>query len=331
VNLSNHKTRFAVIGCGSIGLRHVRNLLELQAGHVLAFDIREEARNAVAALGRVETVDEIDSLWRAGAQVAFVTASTDLHVSLAIQAARHDCHLFIEKPLSHSRDGVDDLCTEVERRGLIAMVACNMRFHPGPAKIKSLLEAGIIGNPIAARIQCGSYLPRWRPQQDYRLSYSASPVHGGIVLDGIHEIDLAVWYFGSAKVAAAVHLPASPIGLDTDGLSEILLYHACGTLSSVHLNFIQRDYRRTCQVIGAQGTIYWDFADTDVRVFGPSGNLVETHRLNADRVVNQMYIDELKHFLSAVEQGVPTSNPLRQSASVLDIALVAREPQRRIT
>ena len=331
MNMSKQKTRFAVIGCGSIGLRHVRNLLELQAGPVLAFDLREEARKAAAALGRVEAVDDLDALWRAGPQAAFVTALTDMHVPLAIQAARHDCHLFIEKPLSHSREGVDELCAEVERRRLIAMVACNMRFHPGPAKIKSLLESGAIGNPIAARIQCGAYLPRWRPQQDYFQSYSASPVHGGIILDGIHEIDLAVWYFGPATVAAAVHLAARPIGLETDGVSEILLRHACGTLSSVHLNFVQRDYRRTCQVIGTQGTIYWDFADPSVRVFGPSGDPSDTHRLDAGWVVNQMYIDELKHFLDAIENGIQTVNPLRQAAAALDIALVAREPQRRLS
>ena len=219
--MSNQKTRFAVIGCGSIGLRHARNLLELQAGHVLAFDPRAVARKAATALGNVEAIDDLDALWRAGPQVAFVTASTDMHVPLALEAARRDCHLFIEKPLSYSRQGLDDLCAEVERRGLTAMVACNMRFHPGPAKIKALLAAGGIGDPLAARIQCGSYLPRWRPQQDYQQSYSASPDHGGILLDGIHEIDLALWYCGPATVAAAVHLPARSIGLETDGLTEI--------------------------------------------------------------------------------------------------------------
>ena len=96
------------------------------------------------------------------------------------------------------------------------------------------------------------------------------------------------------------------------------------------MNFVQRDYRRTCQVIGTQGTIYWDFVETAVRVFGPSGDLADTHPLDAGWVVNQMYIDELKHFLDAIQRGIPTVNPLRQGAEALDIALVAREPQRRL-
>ena len=143
-----------------------------------------------------------------------------------------------------------------------------MRFHPGPATIKRLLGQGAIGEVIAARIQSGSFLPRWRTQQHYHGSYSASPLWGGALLDCIHEIDLALWYFGSATIAGAATLPAKSLGLETDGLAEIILEHGTGVLCSVHLNFVQRDYRRTCQVIGSEGTIYWDLADHCVEVFG---------------------------------------------------------------
>ena len=153
------------------------------------------------------------------------------------------------------------------------MVGCNMRFHPGPATVRRLLEEKALGTPLCARLQTSSFLPRWRPEQDYRKSYSASPDSGGAILDCIHEIDLADWYFGPGIVLASAILPASCLGLTTDGAAEILISHDSGVLASVHLNFMQRDYRRGCQIAGTDGTIYWDFAMRYVEVFGEDGTL----------------------------------------------------------
>jgi predicted dehydrogenase len=199
-----------------------------------------------------------------------------------------------------------------------------MRFHPGPAAVKRALDAGVIGSPIAARIYCGSYLPGWRPGSNYTLSYSASPEHGGAVLDCIHEIDLALFYFGPARLRSASVLPATAIGLHTDGLAELTLQHAAGVLSSVHLNFVQRNYSRGCEVIGHDGTLTWNFTRRTVERFGPDGALAETIAEPADWDVNKMYVDELVHFLGACASGRPSCNPLAGGVEALSIALAAR-------
>jgi predicted dehydrogenase len=204
------------------------------------------------------------------------------------------------------------------------MVGCNMRFHPGPAAVKKLLETGIIGAAIASRIQVGSYLPRWRPQQEYRQDYSASPQWGGAILDCIHELDLALWYFGPAEVFAAAHLAARAISLETDGLAEAILNHESRVLTSVHMNFVQRDYHRSCQVIGNKGTIYWDFGEREVRVYGLEGELVQTHPEPDKWELNQMYLDEVEHFLRAVQSGTETTNPLSGGKAALELALSIR-------
>lgn len=321
--------RCLVMGCGSIGLRHIQNLLTLQAGAITAYDPLPERRQAAAALG-VAVTETLEAAWERHPEVAFITASTQMHTALALQAARHGCHLFVEKPLAHTLEGLEPLLAEAEQRRLVTMVGCNMRFHPGPDAIKKLLDDQAIGDVIAARIQTGSYLPRWRPQQDYHQSYSASPEWGGAILDCIHELDLAVWYLGPAKLAGAALRPARAIGLEADGLAEILLAHASGALSEVHLNFVQRDYRRTCQIIGAAGTLYWDFTQHQVQVYGPEGTLRQTCPGPAGWQVNQMYLDELQHFLRAVRQATPTTNPLASSLAVLRLALEARQKGRAL-
>ncbi len=316
--------KIAILGCGSIGRRHLRNLQSLGQTDLVAFDPVPAARALVTAEAGIRVYGTTAELWRERPGAALITAPSNLHVPLALEAAQNNCHVFIEKPLAHLLDGIEELSAELGRRHLLSMVGCNMRFHPGPALIKKLIEEKAVGEILSARIQVSSYLPRWRPQQDYRQSYSASTEWGGAILDCIHEIDLGLWYFGPAALVASAQLPATSLGLQTEGLVEMILRHESGVLSSIHLNYMQRDYRRGCQVIGTNGTLYWDFSERCVRHFGEDGNLHATAAEPAGWETNEMYLEEMKHFLHALKTNTPTSNPISGGLAALKIALEAR-------
>ena len=317
--------RIAVIGCGSIGKRHLRNLLAAGAHELIPFDPNADARTHVENVLNLKAYGSLNDVWKMRPQAALICAPPSLHVGLAVDGAQRGIHLFIEKPIADRLEEVERLNEIVRRAGLISMVGCNMRFHPGPARVKALLQQNAIGPIVAARIQTGSYLPDWRPSTDYRESYTASRVQGGgAILDCIHELDLALWYFGPASVAAALALPAEKLGIEVEGLAEILLHHSSGAVSSVHLNFVQRDYRRLCQIIGEAGTIYWDFDSPWIEIRAGSGT-ERRIELDANWNVNQMYIDELIHFLQCLERNEPTFCPLEQGIAALKVALHARE------
>jgi predicted dehydrogenase len=291
---------------------------------VVAFDPVDAAR-AAAKDGGIFVTGDLEEVWRTRPAAVIVAAPSNLHTQLALEAARHDCDVFIEKPLSHSLQGVEELCEEAESRDLTTMVACNMRFHPGPATVHRLMREGAVGETIALRLQTGSFLPRWRPASDYKNSYSASQEWGGAVLDCIHEIDLALWLGGAPRLVGALCVPAHALGLETDGLCEMILHHESGACGSVHLNFVQRDYRRTCQIIGTQGTIYWDFNLRRVDVMGPDGTLAQRVDEPDGWQINDMYVDEMKHFLECVDTRIATVNPLRGGLESLRIALQVRD------
>ncbi|GFK94861.1 scyllo-inositol 2-dehydrogenase (NAD(+)) [Fundidesulfovibrio magnetotacticus] len=313
----------AVLGLGSIGMRHLNNLRALGIERLVAYDPDPSRREAAAAAGANFHTDLEDALAQ-GPQAALVTGPSNVHVPLALAAARAGCALFIEKPLSHSMEGLDELQAELTSRGLAAMVGCNMRFHPGPATVKRLLDEGAAGRPLHARVATASYLPSWRPASDYRRSYSADPVQGGAVLDCIHELDLALWYLGPARLRASAVLPGTSIGIEADGLAELLLAHSCGALSSVHLSFIERDYHRACRVACEEGTISWDFGQPRVLLHGPDGRLARELPLDPAWSVNDMYLDEMRHFLGCLETGEAPANPLAEARDCLAIALEAR-------
>jgi len=316
--------RIAIIGCGSIGQRHIRNLRTLGYEDLMVFDPLERVSRTIAQEVGAAVCLTIDELLTRAPDVACITSPSNHHIRTAARFADAGCHLFIEKPLSHSLSGLQELCDTVARREIITMVACNMRFHAGPIEVQRLLQAQRIGRVLAARLHTGSYLPSWRPTQDYTQSYSASTEWGGAILDCIHEIDIALWLFGKAKLISAVVLPANAIGLETDGLAELLLRHDTQVLSSLHLNFIQRDYRRSYEIIGEQGTIYWDWQAHTVRVFAGDGSLQETIIEPATFELNTMYLDEMRHFIDAVMKRQPTVNPIEQARDALRIALQAR-------
>ncbi|MBI3302266.1 MAG: Gfo/Idh/MocA family oxidoreductase [Deltaproteobacteria bacterium] len=316
--------RLAIIGCGSIGKRHLANVLRLGYRNVLACDPVDTVRAAITAEFDVPVYSDAREVWAQRPDVTLINTPPHLHIPLAMQAAQVGSHVFIEKPLAHSLDQLEVLQGLVTAKRLITLVGCNMRFHPGPAQMKRLLDAGIVGQVLSARIQTGSYLPAWRPQQDYRQSYSASPVWGGAVLDCIHEVDLALWLLGEATLRAAVIRPATCLGLETDGLAELLLEHTGGAISNVHLNFVQRNYRRSIQIIGSTGTIEWDWTAACVDVYGPDGHLARHETHSPDWQTNQMYLDEMAHFLDCVQTRQPAINPLASAAQTLRIALAAR-------
>jgi len=317
-----------VMGGGSIGLRHASNLRSLGVNELVVLEPSDASRARFPGeLASVVVAGE-EAFWDREPKVIFVCTPSANHLEDARKALARGCDVFIEKPLSVTSEGCASLAAEANRGGNVSMVACNMRFYPGPAAIKRLLEERRVGDVISARIFTGSHLPRWRPWQDYRTSYSADLAGGGAILDCIHEIDLALWYFGPARLHAAAVRRGGAIDLgQTDALAELLLDHESGVLSSLHLNFIQRNYSRGCEIIGSRGTINWIFGEPAVRIYGEDGALAETLPL-PERDVNDMYLDEARHFLDCVSTRSASCNPIEGGAAALEIALAARSAAR---
>lgn len=317
--------KILVVGCGSIGRRHLRNLKILGVEQLLAFDPSIENRLLAREEVGAQIFEDFETALAQKPDVCFLCSPSSLHIGQSLAAAKQNCHLFIEKPLSHNFEGVEELISEVDRRGLITLVGCNMRFHPGPAMVNKLLSENVIGKVLFAQIYSGSYLPEWRPQSDYRQSYSGrKDLGGGAILDCIHEIDLAFWYNGAASeifgTAETLSLP-----IETEDTAFLLLRHENGVRSEIHLDYVQRTYERGCRLVGDSGTIFWDFREKQVRLYRAEDKSWETFTQAEDWEINQMYLDETQHFLDCLTQNKQTICSVADGAKVLAIALAAKQ------
>jgi len=273
----------------------------------------------------IKCIEKLEDAWTDVPDAVLITTSTSSHVPLAQQAADKGCHLFIEKPLSNVLEGTEALRKAIGTRGLVTLVGCNMRFHPGLMKVKQLLDERLVGRVVSVRVQAGQYLPDWHPWEDYRQTYSAQrALGGGVILDAIHEIDYVRWMLGEVDAVSCFAGQLSHLEVETEDVAAILLRFRDGTIAEVHLDYVQRVYTRTGEFIGDEGTIRWDYSAGEVRWFSAkNGNWSVYHNPDA-WTPNQMYLDEMRHFISCLDGREQPSLDVSEAIRVLGVALAAK-------
>lgn len=336
--------RCLFVGLGGIGQRHLRNLRTLCGDEmeVVAYRVRGEQEVLNDSLGVVtgESLDQryglrvaldLDQALELAPDIVFVANPSSLHVPVALAAARRGSHLFIEKPLAASWEGVEELAAEVDRRGLVAFVAYQWRFHPAFERLRGWLSEHRLGRVLFARAEVGEYLPGFHPYEDYRRMYAARrELGGGVVLSQIHEIDYLSALFGEPRRVFSLGGRLSSLEIDVDdvALSTLEFARLDGSVLPAHLeqDYVQRPRRRFCSVVGERGKIDWDLGKGTLVRYGERGELCESHDF-ADYPRNQPYLDELAHFLDCVERREAPRVTLRDAMGSLGVALALLESQ----
>ena len=321
--------RVLMVGLGSIGKRHLRNLQLLGQTE---FHALRSGNGTCPVEGGIELRSHLD-LDRALAHrpdLTVIANPTSLHVPLALAAAEAGCHLFLEKPVSNSDAGVERLEREVRQRGLVAAVGYNLRFHPVLESLREMVLNRTVGEILCARASVGKYLPDWHPNEDYRKGYMASAeLGGGVILTLSHEFDSLFWLFGKVAEVTAVKSRARNLDMPTESLAEVTLMFRSGVVGQVHLDCVRRTPQRSYELIGTEGTILANINESTVRITRPSSGdqLIEIPRAEP----NQMYVDEMVDLLDAIRRGRQARVPLEDGVSVLKIALAAHHSAETVT
>jgi len=308
-----------VAGAGSIGTRHLLNLRTL--GHedlaffrtgdrpVLASDVPTE-RDLAAALARRPAA-------------VLVCNPTALHMPVALAAARAGCHVFLEKPVSHSLEGTAALAEEVRRRGLVVLVGFQFRFHPGLRQIKRWLGARAIGEVVSLRAHWGEHLSGWHPGEDFRRGYSARrDLGGGVVLTLSHPFDYLRYLLGEVTAVSAETAQRSDLGLDVEDTAQVILRFASGALGVVSLDYVERPRSHGFTIVGSRGVIRWSDRDGAAHLDGPEGSVYCPAPPGFNR--NTMFLDEMRHFLACLAGRDSPACTLEDGLRALEIALAAK-------
>jgi len=326
-------------GLGSIGQRHLRNLralcgdqIEILAwrqrggGPVLNADMTVRPGADLESTYGLKSFTDLDAALSEKPVAAFITNPNSLHISTALAAARAGCHLFIEKPVSDSLEGMDELAQEVDRQRLVVFVAYQFRFHPGLRRVKSLIDAGRLGRITAAHIVNGEYLPDWHPWEDYRMSHPARrELGGGCLRIQTHELDYALWLFGMPRRVFAVGGHLSRLELNVEDSVSLLLHceqHGRPLPVHIHLDYLQRPPQRICEVIGDSGRVRFDYYRQVVEFWEIDARTHEVVQFEKFER-NEMFLAEQRHFWACIQGTEKPLVDLTEGIRSLKIALAA--------
>lgn len=319
--------KLLVIGAGSIGKRHAANAACL-VNDVAVFDSDETKAESVAKeVGALHFSRLEEALaWQANGIVISTPHKT--HVEIARKAIASGSDILIEKPISHTLDGVSELLSDAKKRKRRIFVVCNMRYHPAVKTLRENLPA--IGDVFFARAQYGNYLPNMRPA-DYKTLYCAHKNQGGgVVLDAIHEIDYLGWLFGDVTAVTCEATKRSDLDIDVEDYAALNMTHATGIRSEIHLDYLQQFKRRGCEIVGSKGTLVWRSEGKKpehctVRLYESESASWRTLLDERNMDMGVVYLEMLEAFINSITKtnADPFLSTGEEALSSLSIALSA--------
>ena len=338
--MSKEKIKILFIGLGGIGQRHLRNVYAKfgDGAIILAYRVRslkhiispsltiDESDDLIKKYS-VEVFTNLDKALAHSPDVVFICNPTSHHVSSCLAVARAGCDFFVEKPLSHSIENIEELISICQSKKLISFIGYQLRFHPCYLLLKKLISEGVIGNLLSVHAEVGEYLPDWHKYENYRQMYaSRKDLGGGVVLSQIHEIDYLYNLFGMPNKVIALGGHLTDLEIDVEDVADVLLEMAFKNKIlpvSLHMDYIQRPPSRNCKIIGDLGKITMDLTGLKV-IVEKIGEERKIHDFGGFER-NELFIKEIDHFFECVanrEQPVVT---LMDGANSLRIALAIKK------
>jgi myo-inositol 2-dehydrogenase/D-chiro-inositol 1-dehydrogenase len=185
----------AIVGCGNLGSRHARSLARMEDVALVAFVDRdlaraEQLRADVGAAGAIGTSDAAAVLADRRVHAVVIATHHDSHAALAIAAAEHGKHVFVEKPLALDEPACREIEAAVRRSGVQLLMGFQARHAPLLRRAREWVPAPrvVFGHLVAGRWGDSS----WAQQPD---------IGGGNVLSqGVHCFDLLTYAAGAAPV-----------------------------------------------------------------------------------------------------------------------------------
>jgi predicted dehydrogenase len=299
-----------VVGLGSIAAKHVNAIQQIDKdAHIYALRSKPQAE-------KKEGITNLYSLDEANAikfDFGIISNPTSEHKKTIDALLVLKCPLFIEKPVSNTVK-IQDTIAEIQRLGVLTYIACNLRFLDSLQYVKK----AILNNEMKineVNVYCGSYLPEWRPNVDFRASYSAQKdMGGGVQFDLIHEIDYVYWIFGKPQNVNKTFRNASSLQIDAVDYAHYCLEYEDFCVG-ITLNYYRRDYKRTMEILLDDCTWLLDLKQ-NIIISG------ETEIFRSAQQISDTYLEQMKYFYQLIQTEAKSSfNSIYEAVETLKIGI----------
>ena len=299
-----------IIGLGSIALKHIKVLREINANTSI-FALRSSKLSA--RVSGVKDLFEWEEVVSNKFHFCIISSPSSLHLSHIKLVEVLRIPIFIEKPLFINRSQINDFKI-LDLKNLRSYVACNFRFNPIIEFLKDDLMINS-KNIYEVTAYCGSYLPNWRPNKDYRKVYSSiKELGGGVNIDLIHEPDYFVHLFGLPEHSRVHNRKVSSLEINSNDSSIIYLSYK-SFQASITLNYFRKDARRTLEIVTDKKTVFVDFLKGIVKDLETNTILYES----SEDLIESSYKKQMLFFLNSIKSNEYKMNSIEEALSVLNI------------
>lgn len=243
--MSRRDVGTAVVGCGSWGSNHVRNLAELSRLEVCCDrdDGRLEALEARHP--DVRTTRSFERILEDPAVEAVVVATpSSRHAEMAVRALGAGKHVLVEKPMALNVADAERLVEAADRSDRVLMVGHVMEHHPAVERLKGLKDEGELGEVqylYSRRVNLGTV------RSDENALWSLAP----------HDVSMMTWLLGEEPAEVEAH-GASYLQPGIEDVVFIYLRFASGVVGHVHVSWLDPHKERELTVVGDRKMAVFD-------------------------------------------------------------------------
>lgn len=300
--------KVVIIGLGSIANKHIKALVDIDE-HVCIYALRHrEPSKNIEGIENIYSVDEIINI---NPDFIIISNPTIAHFKTIKNLIDIiDTPLFIEKPLfSQVNEETKSLVDLITEKKIITYVACNLRFHNGINKMKELIKGKRIEE---VNSYCGSYLPNWRPNVNFRDIYSANKeMGGGVHIDLIHELDYIHWFFGKPKDTKKTFKNKSSLEISSYDYANYI-WEYDNFCASIILNYYRKDTKRTLEILTDEGTYILDLIKNNITF---DNQLI----FNSQQTIQQMYDNQMLFFINQIKNKENKFNTVKEAYKILEL------------
>lgn len=317
--------KFALLGCGRIGVLHARNVVKADGARLeTVFDPNTTAAEAVARVhGCGISASAEDAIGKADA--VLIATSTATHADLIELAAKAGKPILCEKPIDLSLDRVRACRKAIEGYDVPIQIGFNRRFDPGHRAARNACVAGKIGK--LEQVVITSRDPGMPPR-----GYTA--VSGGIFRDmTIHDFDVARFMLNDEPTevfATGSALVDPTVGTDFGDFDSVMIVMRTADGKLCHINNSRRaafGYDQRIELFGSEGMVISDNKKAhELKFYGSTTTAAAEPYLNffIERYA-EAYEAEIAAFIATIRDGRPTQATFDDGYRALVLAEAAIE------
>ena len=318
----NDSERIIISGFGSIARKHIRIIKEFWPNIQIG----------VFKKGELLFCDELSLIskklssykdcieWKPN--YIIIASPCSFHLNQALFFAGEGIPTFIEKPIGDGNEQESSWkkLLSISKKVPI-MVGYVFRHDDCLKPLQNILSKNNFGKIIEIESYCGSWLPDWRPNSNYKKSVSAQKhLGGGVLLELSHEIDLINYLFGPIEIKYASTQNTNSFDTEVEDIAFIHAEcHACNFIN-LNLNFCTKPAERYLKIRFSNTNITWYLNNQVIKIKGMDGQ--ENIFYKSERNQDYKYKEQFKNFFKLVQN--IESNPCSVEEGFESLSLICK-------